>query len=137
MSSASTDPFPPVDGDHDVTELVLGELPSAETVEAYEQVLPGAADRIISLLEQQSLHRMTMERTAVEQAARTERLVQLLGLGFALVVFLVATRLITTGHELPGTLLALADLGLLVAVFVRRDQAERPAPVVIENPRQR
>jgi uncharacterized membrane protein len=103
--------------------VIAGELPSAETIEAYEHVLPGAADRILAMLEHQSEHRMTMERTVVQAAARSERLGQLLGLGLVLVVFLTATRLITSGHEIPGTLLAVADLGLLVAVFLGRDRS--------------
>jgi uncharacterized membrane protein len=103
--------------------VISGELPSAETIEAYEHVLPGSADRILAMLEHQAEHRMTMERTVVQAAARSERLGQLLGLGLVLVVFLVATRLITGGHEIPGTLLAIADLGVLVAVFLGRDRS--------------
>ena len=117
---------------HEVTEVVEGELPSADTVEAYEQVLPGAADRIIRMLEQQSLHRMEMERTVAQSAARTERLRQVLGVGIVLVVFLVATRLITGGHEGPGTLLAVADLVLLAAVYLGRPS--QPTPMVVEAP---
>jgi uncharacterized membrane protein len=103
--------------------VIAGELPSAETIEAYEHVLPGSADRILAMLEHQSEHRMTMERTVVRSAAHSERLGQLLGLGLVLVVFLTATRLITGSHEIPGTLLAVADLGLLVAVFLGRDRS--------------
>ena len=103
--------------------VIAGELPSAETIEAYEHVLPGAADRILAMLEHQSEHRMTMERTVVQAAARSERLGQLLGLALVLIVFLVATRLITGGHEIPGTLLAVTDLGLLVAIFLGRDRS--------------
>jgi len=103
--------------------VIAGELPSAETIEAYEHVLPGAADRILAMLEHQSEHRMTMERTVVQAAARSERLGQLLGLALVLIVFLVATRLITGNHEIPGTLLAVTDLGLLVAIFLGRDRS--------------
>jgi len=103
--------------------VIAGELPSAETIEAYEHVLPGAADRILAMLEHQSEHRMTMERTVVQAAARSERLGQLLGLALVLIVFLVATRLITGDHEIPGTLLAVTDLGLLVAIFLGRDRS--------------
>lgn len=117
----------PVDGEPSLAELVEGELPSAETVAAYEKVLPGAADRIVRILEQQSEHRMQMERLALLKASRTERLSQLLGIGFALVVFVVSTTLITGGRELPGTLLAVADLGLLVAVFLRRQPSSEGA----------
>lgn len=126
----------PAAAEADVAELANGDLPSAETVEVYEQVLPGAADRILSMLEEQSTHRMRMERTLVESAARTERLGQLLGLAFVLVVFLVGTWLITTDHSVPGTLLAVADLALLAAVFVHRDRSgSEPVPLVVDTAR--
>lgn len=123
--------------DHDTepvtapVEVIDGELPPADTVEAYEHVLPGAADRIIRMLEQQSEHRMAMERTLARSAAVTERLRQVLGVAIVLVVFVVASRLITGGHEGPGTLLAVADLVLLAAVYLGRPTA----PVLLEAPR--
>lgn len=110
------------DAEDDRSAVVAGELPSAETIGAYEHVLPGAADRILTMLEHQSEHRMSMERTLVQAAARTERIGQILGLGFVLVVFLIATRLITSGYQVPGTLLAVVDLALLMAVFLGRDR---------------
>ena len=123
-------PLPGRATDPEPTEVIEGELPPAETVEAYEHVLPGAADRIIRMLEQQSEHRMAMERTLARSAARTERLRQVLGVAIVLVVFIVASRLITGGHEGSGTLLAVADLVLLAAVYLGR-----PAPpVLVEAP---
>jgi uncharacterized membrane protein len=135
MSTLPSRGHPPVDDEHDLTELVNGELPSADTVEAYEQVLPGAADRIMSMLEQQSQHRMQLESALARSAARTERLRELLGIGFVLVVFVVATRLITGGHELPGTLLAVLDLGLLAAVYLSRSSGRTTPGVVELSPR--
>ena len=99
-------------------------FPAAETISTYEEVLPGAADRILSMLEHQADHRMSMERTLVEGAARTERLGQLMGLVIVLVVFLVGAGLIVNGHEIPGTLLAIADLAVLVAVYLGRQRGE-------------
>ncbi len=112
-------------------EVIDGELPPADTVEAYEHVLPGAADRIIRMLEQQSEHRMAMERSLARSAAVTERLRQVLGVAIVLVVFIVASRLITGGHEGPGTLLAVADLVLLAAVYLGRSSS----PALVETPR--
>jgi hypothetical protein len=74
------------------------------------------------MLETQAEHRMSMERTLVEGAARTERLGQLMGLVIVLVVFLVGALLIVNGDQVPGTLLAIADLGVLVAVYVGRQR---------------
>ena len=103
--------------------MASGELPPADTVEAYEKVLKGAANRILAMLERQAEHRMEMERTLVESAARSERLGQILGVVIVLVVFLIASRLIWTGHEVSGTVLAVCDLGVLASVYWRRDSS--------------
>ncbi|MFP5348046.1 MAG: DUF2335 domain-containing protein [Actinomycetes bacterium] len=107
-----------------VVPVVPG-LPSAETLRAYEDILEGSADRILSTLERQAEQRMDLERRLVQGAARTERLGQLFGLVIVLFVFVVSTRLITGGHEVSGTLLAIADLAVLVAVYVQRDGDNR------------
>jgi uncharacterized membrane protein len=121
MSASGAEPAD-LQADHLV--VAAGELPAADTISTYEEVLPGAADRILSMLEHQAEHRMSMERTLVEGAARTERLGQLMGLVIVLVVFLVGAGLIVNGHEVPGTLLAIADLAVLVAVYLGRQRGE-------------
>ncbi|MFP5346358.1 MAG: DUF2335 domain-containing protein [Actinomycetes bacterium] len=108
----------------DLTPVVPG-LPSAETLRAYEEILEGSADRILSMLERQAEQRMDLERRLVQGAARTERLGQLFGLVIVLFVFIVSTHLITGGHEVSGTLLAISDLAVLVAVYVQRDGDNR------------
>jgi uncharacterized membrane protein len=103
----------------DLPTVTAGQLPSAETIEAFESAEKGSAKRILDMLEDQSRRRMDMEQTA----ARTERLGLLLGLLLVAAFFVVGTVLIFKGHEVPGTLLAVADLGLLVAVFLNRDRS--------------
>jgi hypothetical protein len=45
-----------------------------------------------------------------------------MGLVIVLVVFLVGALLIVNGHPIPGTLLAIADLGVLVAIYLGRQR---------------
>jgi uncharacterized membrane protein len=47
-----------------------GPLPQAEQLQKYEEVLPGAADRIIRMAEEQSAHRQEIERQIVASASR-------------------------------------------------------------------
>jgi uncharacterized membrane protein len=42
-----------------------GPLPAPESFAAYERVLPGAADRILKMAEQQATHRQGLERSAL------------------------------------------------------------------------
>lgn len=123
MTSAEDAVEAPAHHHDDPPVMASGELPPADTVEAYEHVLPGAADRILGMLERQAEHRMVMERTLVEGAARSERLGQILGVVIVLVVFLVGARLIWTGHEVSGTVLAVVDLGVLASVYWSRDSS--------------
>jgi Predicted membrane protein (DUF2335) len=46
-----------------------GPLPPAEQIRAYEDVLPGSADRILRMAEHQQEHRMELERVTVREAA--------------------------------------------------------------------
>lgn len=95
-------------------------LPGPDAFERYEKVLPGAADRILKMMEHQADHRMAMETSLVESAVRTERLGQLSGLAVVALAFVVSALLIVNGHPVSGTILGVADLVGLVAVFASR-----------------
>ena len=105
--------------DHEHPQASNDPLPSPDAVQRYEQVLPGAADRIMKLLEGQAEHRMDMETALVEGALRTERLGQVFGLSIVIVVFAVSAWLINGGHGISGTVLGVTDLVALIAVFLR------------------
>ncbi|MFQ7172706.1 MAG: DUF2335 domain-containing protein [Thomasclavelia ramosa] len=42
-----------------------GPIPHPSDFEQYERVLPGAADRILTMAENQSAHRQTLEKAAI------------------------------------------------------------------------
>ena len=47
-----------------------GPLPPPKVLEAYDRLVPGAAERIMKMAEQQSEHRRGLEKTVVEAGAR-------------------------------------------------------------------
>lgn len=47
-----------------------GPIPPPNIMRGYEEILPGAADRILSMAERQSQHRQDMEKKIVEAEAR-------------------------------------------------------------------
>lgn len=47
-----------------------GPIPPPNIIKGYEDILPGAAERIISMAERQSAHRQEMERVMVNAEAR-------------------------------------------------------------------
>lgn len=62
-----------------------GPLPHPEILEGYERVLPGSADRILSMAENEGEHRRTIEKTIV----KTDIIRSYLGLGSGFIIALV------------------------------------------------
>ena len=102
-----------------------GPLPPPETLAKYEQILPGSADRIIRMAEQQASHRQQLERVVIESNVSAQKW----GLGCA---FIIASGAICGGVWL--SLKGLSGVGLaaiitalvaLVAVFVYGKSSQR------------
>jgi uncharacterized membrane protein len=99
-----------------------GPLPEAAEMARYEQVLPGAADRIITMAEGEQTYR----HRAVRREQATESFHALIGQLSALAVALAfgwwSYGLINGGREVAGSVLGVADLGVLVGLFLRRGE---------------
>lgn len=109
-----------------------GPLPPPEILEGYERVVPGGANRVITMVEQQAAHRQTLERTVV--LSDVKKSYWGLGLGFAVVVMftLASYNLIMAGHGWQGTILGTVDLATIAGLFVygtvsRRSERQRKA----------
>ena len=63
-------------------EIHTGPLPAPQILLQYNQIIPGAADRIIVMAEQQAIHRQNLEKIVVKSGARDS----LLGLIFGLII---------------------------------------------------
>jgi uncharacterized membrane protein len=109
-----------------------GPIPSPEALERYEEVLPGAADRILSMAERQASHRQSLEtadeltvRTAIAGESRRSNLG--LWLGASVSVFLTAcgTFLVFEGHDWAGASIIISTIASVVGVFVYGTQSRR------------
>lgn len=102
-------------------EFHSGPLPEAAELQRYDAVLPGAADRIVTMAEKEQDFRHDGFRR--EQAV--ESLLTLLGQVFGIVIALAfgwwSYRLVGAGHEVAGSLIGVVDLVALVSLFLRRD----------------
>lgn len=95
-------------------ESFSGPLPSPDVLERYEQILPGAAERIITMAEAEQSHRHTIERKDYAEAKLGQVFGFVLGaLGLIGSVFVSILGSGWAGSALGGTTV----LGL-VAVFV-------------------
>jgi uncharacterized membrane protein len=95
-----------------------GPIPPPELLQSYEEILPGSADRILAVFENQTAHRINMESTVI----RGDNSRSWAGLACGLIVSLAAMAVsafaIHNGAALAGTLLAGGSLSSLVGVFV-------------------
>jgi len=95
-----------------------GPLPPPEALAGYEKILPGAADRIFKMAEDQNAHRRHLETTAIESKVS----VQKWGLIGGLVVAMTAIGggIYLTAHGMSGSGLAaiITPLAALVGVFI-------------------
>lgn len=103
-----------------------GPLPSPDDFKRYDAVVPGAADRIVKMAENQQAHRMTIEMHAVIEQLKQSGRGQMFGLVIALVMIAASTWMVVTGHDVAGGCLGGTTLVALVTVFVtgRASQAE-------------
>lgn len=99
-------------------EAFSGPLPRPDILIQYEQVVPGAAERIIIMAEQQTRHRQAMERTVIEGDTKRAYLGLWVG-GFVTLSVLGASMfLISKGHDWAGALIASLDIVGLASIFV-------------------
>lgn len=101
-----------------ITSSFAGPLPPPDILIQYNEAVPDAAERIISMAERQSSHRMTLEDRVTKADIRRSNAGLIAGFVVALAGLAVAFFLIDRGHSVAGMTIGGIDLGGLVTVFV-------------------
>ena len=105
-----------------------GPIPSPIDMERYEAVLPGAADRILTMTENQSAHRIDLANKAASGDSIRSYLGIVSALLISLAIIAASIYLISKGHSWEGVSLIGIDLIGLASVFIygtRARQSER------------
>lgn len=104
-------------------EEFSGPIPHPDTIQKYEEILPGAADRIISMAERQASHRQAMERKMIEAESRDGLLgvvfAFLLGMGCIVAAVLMVFLVPQNGGAIAGALLGVTGIGSITSNFIR------------------
>lgn len=114
-----------------------GPLPTPEMLARYDAVVPGAADRIIKMAENQSAHRIEIEKTVINTRSRDSLLGIVSGLLIGLCSLAASVYAIVNGHSVAGGLMGTTGIAGLVSVFIygtRENRAERERKAQI-NPK--
>lgn len=103
-----------------VSESFSGPMPHPDHLREYDGILPGAAERILSMAESTLAHSTGMEKDMLRAEVADRKLGMLLGGGlFALLIIgAFATLFITDNPLVPGLFLGTAAIGGVVA-FIR------------------
>lgn len=108
-----------------------GPLPDPRSLQMYDAVLPGLAERIVAMAEGEATHRRRLERTVVESDVDRARDGQRMAFALAILFLAGSVWLVLAGYPVAGTVLGTVDLVALVTVFIvgRREDAapEEPA----------
>ena len=113
----------------DVTQLAVhsyfrsAPLPMPEEFERYEQILPGAADRIMAMAEIQGEHRREQEKRAQDAYVRDSLLGLIFAFVFAIGALVGSIFLINNDHTVTGSFLGGTALLAVVSAFI---QGRRP-----------
>lgn len=96
-----------------------GPLPDSQTLKEYNEIIPNGADRIMTVFEKQSSHRMEVEKQVIGGQVKQSQLGQIFALIIGLFTISCATYCIVSGFEWSGALLGGGGLTSLVIAFIR------------------
>lgn len=99
-------------------ESFSGPLPPPQVLAGYDDVVAGAAERILAMAEKEQLHRHEMDSTALLGEINNDKRGQRFGLGIAVLFGVIALVLGLSGKQWLGGIIATVDLVALVMVFV-------------------
>lgn len=96
------------------SEVHIGPLPTPRDLQSYNEILPGAADRIITMTEKQGDHRRTIENKVIDGDISRSKTGIWLGFFLSLVGIVGGYYLILEGKQAIGGAFGFSWLGALV-----------------------
>ena len=114
-------------------------LPPPAMLAGYEQALPGSADRIVTMAENQAQHRQTLEMAALHSDIQRSHAGLFMGFIVALAFLGGSVFLIASGKQAAGLTIGLTDIAVVVGMFIygslsRRDERRRKAELLGQEP---
>lgn len=126
QGGAASGPLPdPVAAGRLEARWISGPIPSADELARYEQVIPGAAERIlrfeerkIAMVEDQVHHRIQLERTVVGSDHVRSYIGLVMGFAVTIGAMWLVYQLGMHGHDILAGTTFLGDMGSMVYLFV-------------------
>lgn len=112
------------------TELYAGPLPHPDTLKKFEEILPGAADRILKQAENQTQHRIEMESKVINADIRKSYVGLVFGFLIGILGIGGGIYLATLGFDIFGPVLSSGTLVSIIVAFIygtksRKEEREK------------
>ena len=104
---------------HQVSVQHQGPIPSPVVLQQYEDIIPGAAERILQMAEQDATHQHDMHRKALDAQRREVRRGQILGFGIGIAALGSCLAALFLGHPTTAGIIGGTTVVGLVTVFVK------------------
>ena len=102
----------------EVSQSFSGPLPPPEILRKFDEVVPGAAERIIKMAEDQSIHRKELEKKVIDSDIARSKWGQILGFVIAIAGLAVSAIIVVYGSAIAGGIIGVGTLASLVGVFM-------------------
>ena len=95
-----------------------GPIPTPPVLEYYDQILPGAAERILVMAEKEGDHRRTIEKSIVDAECRLKNRGQWFALTFSLAALCVVGMAVYFDRTAIGTAVGVSTIVGVVGLFI-------------------
>ena len=100
-----------------------GPIPPPSIIRGYEEILPGAADRIMRMAENQSAHRQNMESKMIGTESRDSLLGIIfaftLGIGCIAAAIIIVVSVPQNAGAISSALIGVTGIGSIIATFIK------------------
>jgi uncharacterized membrane protein len=110
---------------YEICRHYQGPIPCPEDIALYNQHIPNGADRIMKMAEDQSKHRMELEKMVVSSQQKQSERGQIFGIVIGVLGIGVGGLLAYLGHDWIGGIIAGTTVISLVSVFVLGKKSQR------------
>ena len=108
-----------------VTEAFSGPLPPPDVLERYNSIAPGAADRIITMAEEETTHRRKLEQDIVHNGYEEAKRGQIFALFIGALGIIAGETVAVLGAQWAGAVIGGGTVVGLVSVFILGREANR------------
>ena len=107
------------------SEFFSGPLPLPDHLREYENILPGSADRVIKMAEDQAQHRRRLEESVINSNTKLEARGQILGFVIAMTALLGGGYIIASGQSFWGAAVVITAVTGLSGLFVWKSRERK------------